>query len=514
MAKRGRGAGAGLKAAALSWLFVTAWATGPVSASTVVRLAWDANTETDLAGYRLRYGTSPGLYPQSQEAGTATSWEVWSLDPNTTYYFVVHAFDLAGNESLPSNEVSARPVVVLGPLPSVSIADSPDPVAAGGSVTYTIAYANTGDTEATNVTISDAIPANTSFVSSTGGGTQAGGVVTWNLGILAAGASGSVQLTVRVASPLPNGTLLVNDTCRIASNETTPVSAGSVGTTVTSAPALAISQVDSPDPVTAGSSLSYTFSYLNSGTANSTGVVITTQVPVNTTFLSATAGGALSGSLVTWSVGSLPVGASGSVQLVVRVNSTLVAGTLITSNTCQIDSNETAAVQGAPVTTTVAAAQAPIVSLAVEVATNSQYILRSGRHTVRVTGSNFQNGALLSLGTGVVAGATFLVDPTQLTATIDVASTAALGPRTLAVTNPDTLSGSKVGALTVVKTADIARDCLVDSSDLNILARAWNTRSGESSYIEAADLDGDNYVGPVDLTIFGEYFGQKLTVCP
>lgn len=514
MATRGRGVVDRLRGVALSCLVVATCATGSLSAATVVRLSWDANPESDLAGYRLRYGSSPGVYTQVQEAGTATSSEIWSLDPNTTYYFVVHAFDLAGNESPASNSVSARPVEVIGPRLTVSLADSPDPVAAGLNVTYTIGYANTGDQEATSVTISDGIPINTTFVSSTGGGTLAGGVVTWHLGILAAGASGTVQMTVRVASPLTNGTVITNSTCSIDSSETTPVSAGTVGTTVTSSPALAVSQIDSPDPVPAGSNLTYTISYLNSGTAHGSGVVITTQVPANTTFRSATSGGTLSGSLVTWSIGSLPVGSSGSVQMVVRVDGTLAVGSIITASACQIDSNETAATPAAMVTTTVSAAPAPIVSSAVEVGTNSHYILQSGRHSVRVTGLNFMEDAVLGLGPGIVAGATSLADSDELTVTIDVASTATLGPRTLGVTNPDGRSGSKADALAVVKTADIVRDCLIDGTDLNILARAWNTRSGESGYVDAADLDGDSYVGPVDLTIFSEFFGQRLAVCP
>jgi len=514
MATRGRGVIGGLRACALACLCLFASTAAPLFAATVVRLSWDANHESDLAGYRLRYGTSPGVYTQVQEAGSATSSEVWSLDPGTTYYFVVHAFDSAGNESPASNSVSARPVEIIGPRPVVSLTDSPDPVAAGGNVTYTLSYANTGDQEATNVILSDGVPANTSFVSSTGGGTLASGVVTWRLGILAAGASGSVQMTVRVASPLTNGTVINNSTGSIDSNETAPVSAGVVGTTVTSSPALALSQADSPDPVMAGSNLTYTLSYLNSGTAHGSGVVITTQVPANTTFRSATSGGLLSGSTVTWSIGALPVGSSGSVQLVVRVSGTLAAGSVITSNACQIDSNETAPLTAATASTTVAAAPAPVVSTAVEAGTGSHYILQSGRHSVRVNGLNYLEDALLSLGPGIVAGATSLVDSDELTATIDVASNATLGPRTLTITNPDARSGSKVDALAVVKTSDIVRDCLIDGTDLNILARAWNTRSGEAGYVDAADLDGDSYVGPIDLTIFGEFFGQRLAVCP
>ena len=45
-----------------------------------------------------------------------------------TYDFVVHAYDLAGNESGPSNEVSAVPAVTGGPVLTLSGDDSPDPM--------------------------------------------------------------------------------------------------------------------------------------------------------------------------------------------------------------------------------------------------------------------------------------------------------------------------------------------------------------------------------------------------
>jgi len=47
-----------------------------------------------------------------------------------------------------------------------------------------------------------------------------GGVVTWNIGALAAGGSGSVQLVVAVTSPLANGTILTNGTSRSTRTKT------------------------------------------------------------------------------------------------------------------------------------------------------------------------------------------------------------------------------------------------------------------------------------------------------
>ncbi len=70
------------------------------SASAV--LMWDANTETDVAGYRVYYGTSPGKYEQAKGQGivaSGTSHIVTGLTSGLRYYFTVTAFDASGNES-------------------------------------------------------------------------------------------------------------------------------------------------------------------------------------------------------------------------------------------------------------------------------------------------------------------------------------------------------------------------------------------------------------------------------
>jgi len=102
------------------------------------------------------------------------------------------------------------------------------------------------------------------LVSATSGGTLSGSVVSWSIASLAAGASGSVTLTVRVNSPLANGTIITNGTYSIVSNETTVVAGPTVTTTVTSAPILTVASTDAPDPVAAGANLTYTLSYSNS----------------------------------------------------------------------------------------------------------------------------------------------------------------------------------------------------------------------------------------------------------
>jgi hypothetical protein len=85
---------------------VTLTLNAPSSSS--VTLTWNANTESDLAGYKVYRATSSGAYgaPIAAIPGSTTSYIVTGLQFSTTYFFVVTAYDIAGNESSYSNEVS------------------------------------------------------------------------------------------------------------------------------------------------------------------------------------------------------------------------------------------------------------------------------------------------------------------------------------------------------------------------------------------------------------------------
>ena len=71
-----------------------------------VTLAWDANPQPDIAGYRVKYGTVSREYTQTLEVGAATRATVADLAVGNTYFFAVTAYNAADMESKPSNEVS------------------------------------------------------------------------------------------------------------------------------------------------------------------------------------------------------------------------------------------------------------------------------------------------------------------------------------------------------------------------------------------------------------------------
>ncbi|MBN1998931.1 fibronectin type III domain-containing protein [candidate division KSB1 bacterium] len=71
-------------------------------------VSWDANTESDLAGYKIYYGTESQNYVHVLDVGDTTRYIVDGLVEGSTYYFVVTAYDFSGNESAPSVEVASH----------------------------------------------------------------------------------------------------------------------------------------------------------------------------------------------------------------------------------------------------------------------------------------------------------------------------------------------------------------------------------------------------------------------
>jgi len=101
-----RGWGRVLVVAALVGLLLGLWAGGAHCASLTV--TWQANTETDLAGYRIYCGTASGQYGVPVKVDAATkSYQLTGLAPKTAYWVALTAFNLAGFESGFSDEATA-----------------------------------------------------------------------------------------------------------------------------------------------------------------------------------------------------------------------------------------------------------------------------------------------------------------------------------------------------------------------------------------------------------------------
>jgi hypothetical protein len=103
-----------------------------------ITLAWDANTETDLAGYKIYYGTtsgcpyngkgssdgdSPIVVPRRFDKEEQVVFTVHGL-PRGSYCFVATAYNTEGFESCFSNEVCACPPPSPAPFLLLLLSDN------------------------------------------------------------------------------------------------------------------------------------------------------------------------------------------------------------------------------------------------------------------------------------------------------------------------------------------------------------------------------------------------------
>ncbi|HEV2764199.1 MAG TPA: DUF11 domain-containing protein, partial [Pyrinomonadaceae bacterium] len=107
-----------------------------------------------------------------------------------------------------ANNSSSVRINVSRPAPkanlALSVSDSPDPVAVGQNLTYTLGVQNGGTGAASSVVLTATLPSNADFVSATHPCTRSGATVTCEFGEMANGAN--KQLTV-VVKPTAEGKL-------------------------------------------------------------------------------------------------------------------------------------------------------------------------------------------------------------------------------------------------------------------------------------------------------------------
>lgn len=92
-----------------------------------VSLQWDANSEPDIAGYKVYYGTNSGVYFASIDVGNTTTTTVGNLKEGVTYYFAATAYNTSRLESDRSNEVSYT-VPIIDPVPVDPVPTKPSKV--------------------------------------------------------------------------------------------------------------------------------------------------------------------------------------------------------------------------------------------------------------------------------------------------------------------------------------------------------------------------------------------------
>lgn len=221
------------------------------------------------------------------------------------------------------------------------------PLQAGGTAACTILVDNLGPSDARNVVVTDTHLSNGSFTITSATFTPppasacgiAGGVVTCNLGTEPAG--GRTTITVMLTS---TGQVDVDDSATVTSTTPDPNTANNTAHDAVrflGAADLSLTKTDAPDPVVAGTNLTYTLNVTNAGPSTAPNAVVTDILPAQVSVVSATPSqGSCSGTTVpgdplqplTCNLGGLASGGGATVTVVVKVHSSVPEGAILINN--------------------------------------------------------------------------------------------------------------------------------------------------------------------------------------
>ena len=225
--------------------------------------------------------------------------------------------------------------------------DSNGSAVAGTDLTYTITVTNNGPSDAKNVTMTDATPTSTTFVSAS---TPAGWTVTsaGSTGTLvetdpnlALGATATFTYIAHV-NPSAAGGSKINNTATVASPSDATGPHSSTATATVAAQAEVSVTASGPASLIAGQAATYTFVVTNAGPSDAAGVSLTNPLPAHTNFISEThptgftatvpAPGAAAPAKVIWNIKTLAIGASATMTVLVNTDGSVEADTSIINN--------------------------------------------------------------------------------------------------------------------------------------------------------------------------------------
>ncbi len=189
------------------------------------------------------------------------------------------------------NNKDTEETVVLAPRSDVTLTKISDPTFVEGDedVTYILVAKNLGPDPAENVIVTDTLPANAAFVSSSDPecGDPVGGNVTCSLGNIAPGGEKIVNIVMH--SPHVTRNKMLENSAFVAADNELYVQTGNnlaVANTPVIAPPpdLVVTKTDSADPVLRLGFYSYSITILNQGLGDALDVVVTDTLPTSSVF--------------------------------------------------------------------------------------------------------------------------------------------------------------------------------------------------------------------------------------
>ncbi len=167
-----------------------------------------------------------------------------------------------------SGRASARTDVPIANAAGLDlgITEDRDPVVPGENVTYTVTYGNRSS-NVLGVTLRAPLPAGTTFVSASAGGSVVNGAVQWNLGTVLANTSGERRFTVTVSGGAAVGDAVLAEAQLVETATSLTLVRARELTELASATPVELFVQANPDPVLKNGRLEYTVTVTNTSNA-------------------------------------------------------------------------------------------------------------------------------------------------------------------------------------------------------------------------------------------------------
>jgi hypothetical protein len=476
-----------------------------ISASTVCAqtptLAWDANDESDIAGYVVEYGAASGSPTSSIDVGNVTSRQFAGLQGGQTYYFRVLAYNTSGQRSGPSNElVYAPPAAPSQPVVG-AVAPSSGSTSGGTVITITGSNFVSGAT----VHIGGASATGVTFVSSTQlrattppGAAGAAAVQVVNPGGLSATLGNGFTYTSTssqpsfgsvfpTSGPTSGGTVLTITGTNFVSGAVVRIGGvNATGVTFISATQL---RATTPPGTAGGKSLQIINpGGLSTSRANAFWYTASSSTQPTIGGVSPGSGSTSGGTVITITGSNFVSGAT------VHIGGTSATGVTFVSST-ELRATTPAATAGATAVQVVnpGGLSATLSNGFSYTSTGSQPSFgsvsptsgpTSGGTVLTITGSSFVSGATVRIGGVNATGVTF-ISTTQLRATTPAGTT---GGKSVQIINPGGLSASRGNAFYYTSSSSTSTSSSISSS---ISSGATAAQTTDAMRAATTDTDGD-----------------------
>ena len=346
--------------------------TGPVTLTTI--------TDPLPAGFVYNAGSTAGAFGTADPSisGSTLSWNgnvqiapgasatisFSAKAPNTT-----GSYNNTASATTDFGTIASDPVQIGVGAARLSLSKSASNLSLnpGDPVTWTIRHANDSPIDAHNVRIEDVLPAGIDSATcsdgcncvdnDTSGTCNAGDTMSWNVGTLAAG-EGPRTFTISavLANPYPaSAPVPLVNTAAITSDDTAPTSASVASYVAVPRPELVLAKTASMSLVDAAAAtpanqLVFTLQYANTGAGDAQGAVLADPLPEGFLYVSATpapssAPAVGTNGTVSWNLGTLAAGSSGSVSVTTRPGNPFTGTQNPVTNTASLSANGLTPVQ-------------------------------------------------------------------------------------------------------------------------------------------------------------------------